>query len=291
MLKLNKFDKFLWKHQRAILTTTWIVAILPMLIMNVIDFDMFLPYLAIIVLEFLVFVIAILEIIVSSKIRTFAKVHNYQLNMQAFLDGTKLLIEATNPKNKTQLAVNSYNLITTYFTMGDYDRAENEINLFLQHFGDNKDVSLKIKIYAKMAQIALIKGNYEIYNEYIRRIHTLLESVRGLKMVINMLNYDYMNLMLWVDAFTCGENINEVGYEAKVFEVLNTSQFTGKPRKKEIMPIEYISAYYRLFLFFKNKKNTEKATFYANLLMTFGNAQLIAYREAKEYLENENRSN
>ncbi len=291
MLKLNKIEKFMWIHQRKILLITWLIAILPMLIMNVIDFDMFLPYLAIIGLEMLVLVIAIFEIILSSKIRNFVKVHNYQLNMQAFLDGTNILIDATNPKSKQQLATHSYNLITTYFTMGDYDRAECEINHFLQNFNDNKDVSVKIKVYDKMARIALIRGNYEIYNEYIRRIHTLLESVTGLKMVKNMLNYDYTNLMLWVDAMTCGENINEYAYESKVFEMLNTSHTTGKPRKKEIMPIEYISAYYKLFIFFKNKKNTEKTTFYANLLVTFGNAQLVAYREAKEYLENENRSN
>lgn len=291
MLRLNKFEKILWKHQRVILVTAWIVAILPMLIMNVIDFDTFLPYLAIISLEMLVFLIAIFEIILSSKMRSFVKVHNYQLNMQAFLDGTNLLIDATNPKNKTQLATHSYNLITTYSTMGDYDRAECEINHFLQNFIDHKDVSLKMKVYSIMAQISLTKGNYEIYNEYIRRIHTLLESVTGLKMVKNMLNYDYTNLMLWVDAMTCSANINEVGFESKVFEVLNTSFLTGKPRKKEIMPIEYISAYTKLFLFFKNKGNTEKTVFYANLLVTFGNAQIAAYREAKEYLENENRSN
>lgn len=290
MLKFNKLEKFMWYHQRTILLVCWLVAVLPAIILNFVDIISLFQFLFLMLLEAVVLTVAIYMITLSSRIRNFVRVYNYQLNMQAFLEGTNLLIEATNPKHKNQMMANCYNRIITLCNMGDYDRAEYEINCFLQTFNHN-NITFMIKVYIRMAQIALIEGNYEVYNEYIIKIQTLLESITGLKAVKNSLNYDYTNFILFTDAVICNKNINEAEYEAKVFEVLNTSQFTGKPRKKEIMPIEYISAYYKLFLFFKNRENAEKTVFYANLLIKFGNIQLIAYREAKEYLENANRSN
>lgn len=290
MLKLNKFEKFMWHHQRTILLVCWLVAAFPMIIINFVDIFSLFHFLSLMILEVLILTVAIYMIILTSRIRSFVRVYNYQLNMQAFLDGTNLLIEASNPKYKNQMMANCYNRIITLYNMGDYDRAEYEINCFLHSFSHN-NLTFIIKVYIRMAQIALIKGNFKVYNEYIIKIQTLLESITGLKVVKNSLNYDYTNFVLFTDAMICNKNINETEYESKVFEVLNTSPYTGKPRKKEIMPIEYISAYYKLFLFFKNRENAEKTAFYANLLIRFGNIQLIAYREAKEYLENANRSN
>lgn len=290
MLKLNKLEKFMWRHQRKILLICWLLAVLPSIALNFVDITSFFNFAIFMIIEAFVLTVAIYIIILSSRIRNFARVYNYQLNMQAFLDGTNILIEATNPKHKSQMSASCYNRIITLYIMGDYDRAEQECKCFLQTFGHN-NLAFTIKIYIKLAQIALIKENYEAYNEYIIKIQTLLESVTGLKFVKNALNYDYVNFVMFTDAMLCNKNINEAEYEAKVFEILNTSHLTGKPRKKGIMPVEYFSAYYKLFLFFKNRANTEKATFYANLLMRFGNVQLVAYREAKEYLENANRSN
>lgn len=290
MLKLNKLEKFIWRHQRKILLLCWILAVLPPIISNLSEYTLIFHFPFLMLLEAAVITTAIYMITLSSRIRSFIKVYNYQLNMQTFLEGTNLLIETTNPKHKSQMVAACYNRIITLYIMGDYDRAEHEIKCFLQTFGYN-NLTFTIRMHIKMAQIALIKGNYEVYDEYIIKIQTLLESVTGLKMVKNSLNYDYTNFVLFTDAMICNKNINETEYEAKVFEVLNTSHLTGKPRKKEIMPIEYISAYYKLFLFYKNRENAEKTAFYANLLMRFGNIQLVAYREAKEYLENANRSN
>lgn len=290
MLKLNKLERFMWRHQRKILLICWILAVLPAIISNLLEYTLIFYFPFLMLVEATVITTAIYMIILSSRIRNFTRVYNYQFNMQAFLEGTNLLIETTNPKHKTQMSAACYNRIITLYIMGDYDRTEHEIKCFLQTFGHN-NLTFTIRMYIKMAQIALIKENYEAYNEYIIKIQTLLESVTGLKLVKNALNYDYVNFVLFTDAMLCNKNINEAEYEAKVFEILNTSHLTGKPRKKEIMPIEYFSAYYKLFLFFKNRANTEKATFYANLLMRFGNAQLAAFREAKEYLENANRSN
>ncbi len=290
MLKLNKLEKFMWYHQRKILFTAWIIAILPTVILNFIDITSFVNFSLLMLTEAIVLTVAIYIIILSSRIKSHAKVYNYQLNMQAFLDGINLLIEASNPKNKTQMSSVCHDRILALYVMGDYDRAEQECKCFLQAFGHSNPV-FTIKIHIKLAQIALIKKNYEAYNEYIIKIQTLIESVTGLKFVKNALNYDYANFVMFADALLCNRNISETEYEAKVFEMLNTSHLTGKPRKKEIMPIEYYSAYYKLFLFFKNKGNTERAMLYADSIIRFGNVQLAGWREAKEYVENANRSN
>ena len=290
MLKLNKLERFMWYHQHRILLVCLLIAIFPLILLEFVEIYSLISFVFLLLAEAVVLAIAINMILLTSRVKNFVKVYNYQLNMQAFLEGTNLLIENTNPKRKIQMMTNCYNRILALFNMGEYDRAEQECKCFLQAFG-HSNTAFTIKIYIKLAQIALIKENYEEYNEYTIKIQTLIESVTGLKFVINALNYDYTNFIMFADALLCNRDINEAEYEAKVFEMLNTSNLTGKPRKKEIMPIEYYSVYYKLFLFFKNKGNTERAMLYADLIMRFGNTQLAGWREAKEYIENANRSN
>lgn len=290
MLKLNKFEKFIWYHQRKFLFACWLVSILAIILLNLVGIDSLFSFATLLAVETIVLITAIYIILLSSRIKEFAKVYNYQLNMQVFLEGTNLLIENTSPKSKTQMLTNCYNRILTLFTMGDYDRVEYELSCFFHTFKQD-NLTITIPAYIKAAQIALLKGNSQAYNEYTIKIQTLLESLTGLKIIKNALNYDFANFILYADAVLCNRDINEFEYESKVFEILNTDKHTGKVRKKEIMPIEYFYAYYKLFLFFKNKGNTQKAKLYAEMIMNIANDQLIGWREAKEYLENENRSN
>lgn len=228
----------------------------------------------------------------SLKTLKLTKFNDVELDINAFIDGSNQMIEATNPKDLPNITIGCANRIVALINIGDFERAETEIRLFWQTFDLKKvPISILAQVHLSMANIALEKRDMKAFNEQMNIVYAYQKNAQKNVVVKNAINYSINGINLFYEAITATEISNEAEYEARVFAWLYTNPATNKPLKKEPSPMTFISAYDKLTIFYKNKGNTEKATYYAQQLVNIGNEQIIDYRRAKEYLENANRSN
>lgn len=292
MFKLNKFEKFVIRHYSA-MVVAYFVIITALMVINDIFEGMFftIPFLLMIVAYFGgLFVITI----PSRKIKQINEFSNVALDINHALDACNQIIEATNQKSTKFLPSYCIYRIICLINIGDFDRAENQIRLFWQHFNLKKVVASDLATtHILMANIALEKGNIQLFNEEMRIVNEYRSNSKLFGIFKRLYNYNLTDITLYAEAYFANENSNAQDFEARVFAHMSLDETTGKKRKKNKMPspMVYFSAYNRLFIFYKNQGDSVKATYYAQQLVNIGNEQLSDYRKAKEYLENENSSN
>lgn len=287
--KLNGFEKFIIKHNKLICIVA-IAAVIISLILSI-NFENYSLFTSLTMLIFwLVFIFTFR--VPLDKSNQIMKICNEQCDMYASLDACNQMIEAYNPKRINQLSNLCLNRIVCLINIGDYDRAENELNLFWKSFDLKKLNGLDLaSTHILMANIALGKENPTLFNEQM----ALVQEYANNSTIVGPLrrNYEHnvASISLMAEAMNANENSNAYDFEMRVLSNLNTNPMTGKPRKKPAERLFYFSANNKLFEFYKNAGNTEKATYHAYQLLNLGNEQLHDYRRAKEYLENANRSN
>lgn len=287
--KLNEFEKIIFKNKH--LAKWFFLAIYFLLIVVSINYDFptFAVNLFLILLVSSVFSINLYPALKAHKL---LKLHNETLDMYAFLDGTNLMIESLNPKDIANISNFCNNRITALYNIGEYEKAETEIRLFWQSFDLKKvPVATIASTHISMAMLALTNLDEKTYNEQMRIVYQYRQNSQNNTLVLNTLDYAIENIHIFADAKKAEKNNEIIDFEARVFAHLNTNPNSKKPCKKVPSKLEVFSAYCKLFIYYKNIDNTQKATYYAQQLVNMGNEQLAAYRKAKEYLENANRSN
>lgn len=284
--KLNGFEKFIIKNHKVMR----VIALIPYAISVCLSsyYDVF-GEIAFIVTLIALFYIAMLPQLKNIKL---VKLNNVEMDLYEFINGSNMMIEATNPKDVQNITTFCISRIIALINMGEFDRAENELRLFWQSF-DLKKIPANVlaDTHIAMANIMLEKGDMKSFNDQMNLVYQYQKNAQGFAILKNTLNHNINGIHLFAEAVTADENRNENDYEARVLEHLNTNPINNKPRKKQAQPMYFVSAYNKLFNFFKRTGNTQKATYYAQQILNIGNEQLIDYRRAKEYLENENSSN
>lgn len=291
MFELNEFEKFVIRHYSAITVAYLVIVTVLAVIDNVFENMFTLPLLLMLIVYFGgLFVI----MIPSKKIKQINELSNVALDMSRALDAYNQLIEATNKKSTKILPSYCICRINCLVNMGDFDRAENEIRLFWQHFNLKKIPASDLALtHTLMANIALEKGNIQLFNEEMRIANEYGSNAEMVGIFRRVYNYNLTDINLFAEAYFANENSNAQDFEARIFAHMSYDETTAKKRKKNKTPspMVYFSAYNRLFIFYKNQGDLNKATYYAQQLVNIGNEQLSDYRKAKEYLENGNSSN
>lgn len=284
--KLNGFEKFIIKKHKAMRIVACIFLFIAFFSYN---YRVVLGSALILLALAFYFYVCMLPSLKNLKL---TKLNNIEMNLDAFINGANLMIEATNPKDLSNITTFCINRIIALINMGEFDRAENELRLFWQTFDLKKiPAGVLADTHIAMANIALEKGDMKAFNDQMNLVYQYRKNAQGFAILKNALDYSINGIHLFAEAVTADEHRNENDYEARVFAHLNTNPINNKPRKKAPQPMYVVSAYGKLFEFFKHTGNIEKATYYAQQLINIGNEQIIDYRKAKEYLENANRSN
>lgn len=287
--KLNGFEKFIIRHNKLICIIAIIAVIISVtLSIKFEDYSLFTSLTMLI--YWLVFLFTLR--IPLDKVNQITKLCNEQCDMYACIDACNQMIEAYNPKSITQLSNLCLNRIVCLINIGDYDRAEKELNLFWQSFNLKKLNGLDLaSTHILMANIALGKENPTLFNEQMALVREYSNNSTIVGPLRRNYEHNVASISLMAEAMNANESSNAYDFEMRVLALLNTNPMTGKPRKKPAERLFYFSANNKLFEFYKNSGNKEKATYHAYQLLNLGNEQFEDYRRAKEYLENANRSN
>ena len=289
--KINKFEKFVLCHYSAIVVAYFVIITGLMVVDNIFENMFMLPLLLMLVTYFGGLYVIMIP---SRKIKQINELSNVALDINRALDAYNQLIEATSKKSTKFLPSYCICRIACLVNMGEFDRAENELHLFWQHFNLKKIPASDLALtHTLMANIALEKGNIQLFNEEMRIVNEYRSNAEMVGIFKRVYNYNLTDINLFAEAYFANESSNAQNFEARVFAHMSLDETTGKKRKKNKMPtpMAYISAYHRLFVFYKNQGDSDKATYYAQQLVNIGNEQLSDYRKAKEYLENGNSSN
>ncbi len=291
-IKFNKVETFFYKNRVPLAIFMLAYAALTIVLSIILSATPYLGFSLFIPLFILDIIYSIFNSSITAKQKKLIEISDKHLDMNAFLEGANYLLDLISEKdilNKSSLCMSR---IGALINMGDYDRAEYELNCFKQTFNQKKiDDFINLVAYIYSAEVALYKNDLEKYKEQALIAQTLLNSYSGPKFNLRKMQSRYNRFMLLTGAFFSDENTDEQRYVADCLASLQISPATGKLRKDQPAPIEYAGTYYTLFLFFKNRGNKEKATTYAKLIVNMANPQLADYREAKEFLDNENSSN
>lgn len=286
--KLNKVEKFIIRYYKPLIFAYFILIILVSAICG--NFE--LPIIGVILNTILLIVVLYVIYIPMNKTKQLQELNDIAFDMHTMIDGCNQMIEVYNPKDTAHLSSFCLFRITGLINIGDFDRAEQELKSFWQYFNLKKLFPSDLaQTHILMADIALEKGDKVLFENEMRIVYEYGNNSTIVGPLRHSYNYSVKDTELIAEAYYANKDSNSQDYERRVFEHLNTNPLTGKPLKKLPKPMYSLMAYNKLFLFFKNTGNIEKATHYAQQLVNIGNEQLSDYRKAKEYIENGNSSN
>lgn len=286
--KLNSFERFVIKYKSPIIIIIAIVFVIGMFILALNDAPFIAP-LSFVLYFILTRLIVSIAIIKNNKI---LKIRNTQLDLNTALNATTQLIDITNSKDFQSLALFCNNRIAYLIEMGEFEKAENEIKFFWQSFNTKKVSPLTlVAIHTNMASLALEKRDFEAYEEQFGLVCDYHNKSTN-KIVKRHSKHSIINLQQLAEAIVANENSNFEEYSARVLQAIHFEPIKEKVLTDEqIPPHSHLQAYEKLFIFTQSIGDTEKAKAQAQQIINIANEQFYIYRKAKEYIENENRSN
>lgn len=285
--KLNAFEKFVIRHKKLTVILSFVATTVTTSIISIIKggvtvptdtFFPSVPWMAVILYAFF------LPIYINQKaVQAF---HNLEIDYA--LDGICKLADAANPKDI--LVAPLYHNNKAYFLMvtGKNEEALEEMKSFFRIFDTRKLSSvILLMIHANYALLKIRENDEKGYNEQLKIVQGYYDKVRKTKLNPDIRNADLALTELLNASAAHFEPYSE-DFEQKI---LYQIEFFGGKRKKKITPYDYLSAYSLLFDYFVRFENTEKALYYAHKITEIGNSGFLAYRIAKEYLENADKCN
>ena len=286
--KLNRTEKFLIRYYKPMFFSYFIILVLASLFFDFVGWSTIGRIFNTILLIFMFYVI----FVPMSKAKQIQQLNDVDFDILSMIDACNQMIDAYNPKDITHLSSFCLFRIIGLINLGDFDRAEQEIKSFWQYFNLKKIHPSDIaQTHSLMANIALEKDDIKLFEDEMRIVYEYGNKPAIVGTFKHSYNYNVKGMELLSEAYFANRNNCAQDYEHRVFEHMNTNPLTGKPLKKKSKPMYYLMACSKLFMFYKNTDNNQKATYYAQQLLSIGNEQLNDYRKAKEYLENADRSN
>ena len=218
------------------------------------------------------------KLVMSSKIVLSVQPQEELQNGEA-LRRTDYLLSIINPAFKKEIHQLCANRIAYLINLGNFQQAKEENELFIQHFGAETIPLISAVFFYNKAILNLYEENFDEYQINIKKAYEFKDSAKGLAK-INLINKIDNNTHFVNSFFTDDPN-----FETVVFNDMKLAERIGKNA--------VFSRYFAIFNYYKRHENKEKAIQYANTLIQVanGNFELYDCRIAKEYIENENRSN
>lgn len=280
--KINKLDKFaISKPTTFKITSTALYFSLAFLVVatsysTTIDTDTITLFVTLILVAIMLLFFP--KLVVNSKIALSVQPQD-ELQMSEALRRTDYLLQIINPEFKKEFQQLCANRIAYLINLGNFQQAKEENELFLQHFGTETSPLISAAFFYNKAILYLYEENFDEYQINIKKAYEFKDSAKGLAK-INLINMIDNNTHFVNSFFTDDPNFETV--------VLNDMKLAERIGKRAVF-----SRYFAIFNYYKRRDNKEKAIQYANALIQVanGNFELYDCRVAKEYLENENRSN
>ncbi len=286
--KLNRIEKFLIRYYKPMFFSYFIILVLASLFFGFMGWSTIGRIFNTVLLIFMFYVI----FVPMSKAKQIQQLNDVGFDVLSMIDACNQIIDAYNPKDTAHLSSFCLFRIIGLINLGDFDRAEQELKSFWQYFNLKKiHPSDLAQTHSLMANIALEKGDIKLFEDEMRIVYEYGNKPAIVGALRHSYNYNVKDMELLSEAYYANRNTYAQDYEHRVFEHMNTNPLTGKSLKKKPKPMYYLMACSKLFIFFKNTGNAQKATYYAQQILSIGNEQLNDYRKAKEYLENGNSSN
>lgn len=282
--KLNAFEKFVIRRKKVLFICLYIAFFISVIIFSHLQGIATVPtdtFILVVPTLIIFLYIEFLPILKNAKIT-----NAYQnLDIAYALDGAIKLADASNPKDH-ELSPTFHNNKATYLIeSGRLNEAEKELELIFQTFDAKKlSPTVLFDIHVNYALIKIQSGDENAFREQLKIIEGYYDKIkRKASMYISKdtLNSLYLTAEAHFNPYS--ENFEQ--------RVLDHIKFFGDKEKKKIDPCDYFFGYFILFTYFARFENTEKAIYYAEKVTEIGNDGLLAYRKAKEYLENADKCN
>lgn len=283
--KVNAFERFIIRNHKALRIALYVIG-LAVAVTLIILFDS-LPIWAILAFAFGIAIpMTLVDLVAMFKFSKIVKMTNELLDLQSALDACEKTLSILKPNQLDYIGTAKLCKSTILFDMGKIDEAKNCSYSFL----DNCDV--KKAPYSQMADHHILLANialnsydfkeYEFQKSRIERcINDAPKSTRYLfakNGIENALDLNYrLRSSQSYDKELEDERLKQPEYK------------NGRPLpENKRTPLSYVSAYSSLFEYASRLNMQENAHYYARKICRLANEQFASYREAKEYLDNEN---
>lgn len=287
--RINPIERFVIRHHVALRWTFYVVFLLAFLIVNIMTFGREikpLPYWAIVLIT-LVFAIIVFWVDFAgvSKLFKMSKTYTKDLDLKKTVEYADKMLEILKPNQLDYIGTSVLCKAAALCDMGKYNEAKTIAFDYL-----NK-CDVKNAPYANMAEnnalLALIALKENSIDEYKYRRNLVERCTNDSSRLFKFL-YNRSAVFNELD-LTYRIRTEETYDEELEVSVLTFPEFkNGKPvPEKKRTPMSYIAAYSMLFDYFRRLNMQEKAHYYARKICRLANEQFKSYREAKEYLDNE----
>lgn len=285
--KLNSFEKFVIRNKKVLVTCVWISYFILLILLFHFKSNIVIPtgtfFLALPLLLIYLYIV-FLPMYKNAKV-----VNAYRnLDIDTALDGACSLLEVSKSKDYTLAPICHNDKAAFLIEAGRLSEAEEELKLFFRLFDTKKlSSSLLFVVHINYANLKIYQGDENGYREQIEITNGYYNKIckSGNKNQISKLNQIYNGTKYFAEAvfYAYSEDFEQ--------KVLNHIKSIDSKDKKVNELLDSFFGYFHLFTYFARFENTEKAVYYAEKVTEIGNDGLLAYRRAKEYLENANKCN
>lgn len=285
--KINALERFIIRNHTAIRRILYVVFLVLIIIIVPITVDRDIPFPAVFgAAMLLVIPVVLIDMLATFKFLKIEREVNESLDLQTALDRSEKMLAVFKPTQLDYIGTATLLKATALYDMGRHGEAKDCIHNFLDACDVKKaPFSQMAQNHTLLAIMALCDYDFREFEFQKSRIERCMsDSSKSSKMVfernniIGELDFDY--------ALYSAEEYDEA-LEVKAIMRPETKNGKTVPENKR-SKLSYVSAYSMLFEYFKRLNMQEKAHYYARKLQRLANGQFECYREAKEYLDNEN---
>ena len=287
--KVNAFERFIIRNHIGLRWSLYVVFLIAVTVFAATalnSWNIVVPLWAGFVIALILVVpIMWIDFIGLMKLVKITKISEVNLDLEATVEAADKMLDILKPKQLDYMGSATLIKAAALFDMGKADEAKNEVFDYLQKCDvKNAPYANMAENYALLAIFALNEDSLEEYEFNKNRIE------RCSKDSSKMFRFFFNKSKTLNELELCYRVHTEIAYDEELeLSVLTFPEFkNGKPIPEEKRtPMSYIAAYSMLFDYFRRLNMQEKAHYYARKICRLANDQFKSYREAKEYLDNE----
>ncbi len=283
---INPLERFIIRNHKAIRIVLYVVG-LAAAITLIILYDS-LPIWAILAFAFgMAIPMTLVDLVAVFKYTKIERIASELLDLQGALDASEKMLSILKPNQLDYIGIITLFKSTVLFDMGDEDEAKKCIYAFLDKCDVKKaPYSQMADNHILLATIALHNYDFKEYEYQKGRIERCIgESSKSTRYLFKKTGIpDALELNYKI---RCSQEFDR---ELEAERLKQPEYKNGKPLpEKKRTPLSYISAYSTLFEYSDRLSETEKAHYYARKVCRLANEQFKCFRDAKEFLDNEDR--
>ena len=281
---INPIERFIIRNHKGIRIALYVIGLAAALTL-IILYDS-LPIWAVLAFAFAIAIpMTLVDLVAVFKFSKIIKTANNQLDLSATLDASDKMLSILKPVQLDYIGTAALCKATALYDMGEEEEAKKCSYAFLDKCDVKKPpYSQMTDHHVLLASMALNDYDFKEYEFRKSRMERCIaDSSKSIQYFFKKNGIaDALDL-------NCRLRSSESFDEALEAERLNQPEYkNGKPiPESKRSPLSFVSAYGALFEYSSRLGEQEKAHYYARKICRLANEQFKSYREAKEYLDNE----